>query len=118
MQKATRGEPYAERTATVIWSVLGVLDTLPFLWNAFPLHPHERGKAMTNRAHSRKELAAVFDLHKQLFDLLQPSFIVTIGNDAHKAMAALGFETHRLRHPSYGGQTEFLRGAAQLYERP
>ena len=46
---------YRERTANVIWRMLMRIDEPIFLWNVFPLHPHEPDDPMSNRRHTAKE---------------------------------------------------------------
>jgi ABC-type Fe3+-hydroxamate transport system substrate-binding protein len=50
-----------------------------------------------------------------LMDWLKPEIVVAIGNDAHKALTELGYPCQYVRHPSYGGQAEFIRGIGQIY---
>lgn len=116
-ERPTIGGAVAERTAAVIWGMLEQIDARIFLWNVFPLHPHETGDPFTNRQHNAHERRAGEKLLQQLIDLLKPSRIVAIGNDAAAA-------AHRItdtmpvicvRHPSYGGQTQFQAQISELY---
>lgn len=118
LTRATRGPAVAERTATIIWQVLKHLDQPIFLWNVFPLHPHERGDPMSNRCHTRSERQACRPLLMRLLDMLQPKTIVAIGRDAQIALADLGVDANKVRHPSYGGQAEFIAGTCDLYGLP
>lgn len=115
--RPTKGGAMAERTAAVIWSMLEHIDARIFLWNVFPLHPHESGEPFTNRQHNARERRAGEELLTQLIALLHPSRIVAIGKDAAAA-------AHRItdtipvicvRHPSYGGQTQFQKQISELY---
>jgi hypothetical protein len=115
LARATKGPAVAERTATMIWQVLKDLDRPIFLWNVFPLHPHERGNPMSNRCHTRFERQTCRPLLMWLLDTLQPKMIVAIGRDAQLALADLGVGAENLRHPSFGGQGEFIAGAYALY---
>jgi hypothetical protein len=47
--------------------------------------------------------------------MLRPKSIIAIGRDAHKSLIDLAIACHAVRHPSYGGQTEFIRGMNELY---
>lgn len=118
--RPTFGDVVAERTAAVIWTMLAQIDARIFLWNVFPLHPHEPGQPFTNRTHNSKERRAGEDILSMLIDLLQPRRIFAIGNDAAQAMARM--DTHApiipVRHPSYGGQTQFLRQIREAYNLP
>ncbi len=55
VMRPTVGTPVAERTAAVIWGILSNISSPVFLWNVFPLHPHEQGEEFSNRAHNAKE---------------------------------------------------------------
>lgn len=50
-----------------------------------------------------------------LLDYLQPKSILAIGRDAQGALADLEVKSLQVRHPSYGGQTEFLNGTYAHY---
>jgi hypothetical protein len=47
--------------------------------------------------------------------MIQPRQIVAIGRDAHLALGDVGVPTSSVRHPSYGGQTEFISGVFSIY---
>jgi uracil-DNA glycosylase len=117
IERATTGSMVAERTAAVIWSLLSLVPAPVFLWNVFPLHPHEPNDPFTNRAHRPQERAAGEVLLAELIAMLRPRRIVAIGNDAAKAAARTSgtIEVHKVRHPSYGGQGEFICQVRQLY---
>jgi len=116
-ERPTKGEAVAERTAAVIWSVLSRIEAPVFLWNVFPLHPHESGDPFSNRSHNSRERDAGEELLSQLIFLLGPRRIVAIGNDAtQSALRVAGkLKVSAVRHPSYGGQTRFLHQIQQLY---
>jgi hypothetical protein len=113
--RATIGTAVAERTAAEIWAALRALARQPFLWNVFPLHPHEHGSPLTNRRFTARELAQVDDLNASLIDELGVKRIVSIGQDAAVYARRFGVNVEIVRHPSYGGVTDFRRGIAGLY---
>jgi hypothetical protein len=117
MHRPTKGQAVAERTAAVIWSVLDRIEEPVFLWNVFPLHPHDAGKPFSNRAHNAQERAAGEDVLAELIALIAPRRIVAIGNDAAKSAARIlpNREAIQVRHPSYGGQNAFLAQMQSLY---
>jgi uracil-DNA glycosylase len=115
LRRSTLGPATAERTATVIWRMLIEIGKPIFLWNVFPLHPHEPGRPMTNRSHTRYERHACRHVMVALLDLLAPQSVLAIGRDAEAAMADLGIAAKRVRHPSYGGQPEFIAGVCEHY---
>lgn len=115
LSRATDGPPMAERTAAVIWRVLGQIGAPVVLWNVFPFHPHEDADPMSNRCHTRMEREETWPLLEALLEMVQPTRVVAIGRDANLALSELGLETSAVRHPSYGGQTEFIDGMYELY---
>lgn len=118
VDRATRGRVVAERTAAVIWSVLSLLPSDIFLWNVFPLHPHEPDDPFSNRSHNVRERRAGEDILAALVAMLRPRRLVAIGNDAEKAalrIASAKEAVWGVRHPSYGGQSTFLKQIRSLY---
>lgn len=115
--RPTAGEAVSERTAAVIWSLLRQIEDGIFLWNVFPLHPHEGGNPFSNRQHNTKERRAGEEVLDQLVKLLRPKRIIAIGNDAAKAASRLDVSIPKVqvRHPSYGGQRQFLDEMSSLY---
>jgi hypothetical protein len=113
--RATKGAAVAERTAAEIWAVLARLESPPLLWNVFPFHPHERDSEMTNRKFSSRELAMVSELNHDLVNWLGIKRIVCIGQDAAVYAKSFGVEVDQVRHPSYGGTTEFRVGMKKIY---
>ena len=118
VERATIGPPAGERTANVIWRMLMRIDEPIFLWNVFPLHPHEPDDPMSNRRHTAKERDACGALFHTLIELLEPERVFAIGNDAHMAVETLGIKSTQVRHPSYGGQNVFIRQIEEAYALP
>jgi len=118
IERATTGSMVAERTAAVIWNMLALVPAPVFLWNVFPLHPHEPGDPFTNRAHRPHERAVGEALLAELIVMLRPRRLVAIGNDAAKAACRMATITEavQVRHPSYGGQRDFVRQIRYLYD--
>lgn len=115
VEKATMGPAVGERTANVIWRMLSRIDEPVFLWNVFPLHPHEPDDPMTNRCHTVRERDACGEFFHAMVHLLQPEKIIAIGGDAHRAVKSLGVRNVQVRHPSYGGQNVFIRQVEAAY---
>ena len=114
-EKVTRGEIVAERTAAEIWGALSQLDIPPLLWNVFPFHPHEPDLPFTNRKFTSKELRTVDELNSELIQMLRIDRIIAIGQDAASYAVRFGARVECVRHPSYGGTTEFREGLCRLY---
>ena len=117
VQRPTKGEIAVERTAGVIWSVLSEVNVSVFLWNVFPLHPHEHGIPFSNRSHNSIERRTGETLLSQLILLVNPRRLVAIGNDAARTVRRLSdnLEFIQVRHPSYGGKAQFLAQMCELY---
>ncbi|KRB86712.1 uracil-DNA glycosylase [Sphingomonas sp. Root710] len=120
--RATRGPVVAERTAAIVWRMLTAIAEPAVLWNVFPLHPHGAGDPLSNRCHTRTEREATAPLLRGLIAIFRPRRIVAIGRDAQLALEGLDIPVTGVRHPSYGGQADFIAGIAALYgvdpERP
>lgn len=118
VERATAGTMVAERTAAVIWSMLASVMAQVFLWNVFPFHPHEENDPFTNRAHSARERAAGEEILSELVRMLRPRRLIAIGNDATKSalkISGIG-PVIQVRHPSYGGQRDFMEQVACVYD--
>jgi hypothetical protein len=113
--RATRGPVVVERTATVVWRTIEEVGRPVLLWNVFPLHPHEPGRPLTNRCHTRRERLAFGPLLAALLDIVNPATVVAIGRDAQVGLTELGITSAAVRHPSYGGQAEFRQGVLALH---
>lgn len=82
VERPTKGQAVAERTAAVIWSILSHIRAPVFLWNVFPLHPHEPDDPFSNRSHNSRERRAGEELLFQLILLLKPRRLIAIGTEA------------------------------------
>ena len=117
VERATMGAVVAERTAAVVWSVLTCVTARVFLWNVFPLHPHEVDNPFTNRPHRPLERAAGEEILAELISMLRPRRLIAIGKEAIKsAQRCAGVEpVVQVRHPSYGGQRDFIQQVGCIY---
>lgn len=118
VQKATKGPIMGERTANTIWRMLSRLSQPVFLWNVFPLHPHEPDDPMTNRCHTALERDTCAAFLHAVINVLKPKQVLAIGGDAQKAVANMGIHSVQVRHPSYGGQNVFIRQIEEAYALP
>jgi hypothetical protein len=117
MDRPTVGAAVAERTAAVVWVMLDKIDARIFLWNVFPLHPHQADDPFTNRPHNARERHVGEEILADLIALLRPARVIAIGNDAALAAGrvASGAAVLRVRHPSYGGQADFMSQIAAIH---
>ena len=116
VKKATKGPVVGERTAKSIWKMLLRLAQPIFLWNVFPFHPHRSDEPMSNRRHSAKERDICGQFLHRIVNLLQPDHVIAIGRDAHIAVEGFGINCTQVRHPSYGGQSIFMKQIELAYE--
>ena len=118
IDRPTKGAEVIERTAAVIWQVLSRISTSIFLWNVFPLHPHKPDNPFSNRSHNFRERQCGEEFLHQLILILKPNHLVAIGKDAAKTAIRLYTRDRviQARHPSYGGQTQFLIQMSELYD--
>jgi hypothetical protein len=116
-ERATKGDALTERTAAVIWRILVEIPVPIFLWNVFPLHPHEPGDPFSNRRHNATERAVGEELLAEVMVLLKPKRLVALGQDAAESARRFSDVTDLVcvRHPSYGGQTVFEHQVRGLY---
>jgi hypothetical protein len=115
LKRATRGPVMAERTAAVVWRVLSRIHKPVVLWNVFPFHPHEPNDHLSNRCHTSAERLITLPLFETLIEMFQPRRLVAIGRDAQLALKDIKIPVTTVRHPSYGGQNEFIAGLYDLY---
>ncbi len=120
--RPTKGRPVAERTASMVWDFLDLIERNIFLWNVFPFHPHSPNDEFSNRTHNAAERRFGEEILKGIQELIKPEKVIAIGNDASKVASRLfpELEVHSIRHPSYGGQAEFASGISKIYsiEKP
>ena len=114
-QKSTHGPVVSERTASVIWRMAQRINEPVFMWNVFPLHPHEEGVPFSNRCHTASERNALKWVLTEVLTILKPSRIYSIGRDAQSCLSSAGHSAVAFRHPSYGGQNEFIRQVEAEY---
>ncbi|WP_137455055.1 uracil-DNA glycosylase family protein [Halomicronema hongdechloris] len=70
---------------------------------------------MTNRCHKKVERKAFQKLNSWLIETLRPKQVIAIGRDAQCSITELGIKPVKIRHPSYGGKSEFFAGLSEAY---
>lgn len=127
-----RDNPYVEPSATIVWRTLrelGLQDEA-VLWNALPMHPfkpvaHKSGEVLTrhqevtqfdtNRTPTKDELVLGGDAMRILVQAFPRAKVVAVGRSCEKLLALLGIQcAAQIRHPAYGGATDFARGLAAV----
>lgn len=115
--RPTSGKEVKEGTATAVWDVLLQIKAPVFLWNVFPLQPHDPDNPFSNRTHNARERKAGTNILSQLIHLLKPHRVIAVGRKAEKVVHSLsnGGEVIYVRHPSIGGQKKFRAKMCSLY---
>lgn len=112
---SSRPRPWSEPSATTVWKTLYKLNLAEstVLWNAFPWHPHKPNIEASNRKPTSAEVAAGADILSRFASLYPNARIVAVGQVAADAIQRIGLPlAGAVRHPSYGGATEFADGLA------
>jgi hypothetical protein len=115
LHKSTIGAAVFERTATIIWDAIEGIGLPIMLWNVFPYHPHKPNAPMGNRCHTKAERKITELLLRYVLESFSGANVFAIGRDAQVAVEDLGYSSVSVRHPSYGGQREFLSTIEQFY---
>ena len=114
-QCPTQGEAVRERTATVVWDIITHVKRPIFLWNVFPLHPHQPCQPFTNRQHTAQERDAGEQILEHLIELVKPARLIAVGRNAEATVRKFTLPSLHVRHPSHGGLTEFQAGMRRIY---
>lgn len=100
----------SEQSGTIAWTELAALGIVPLIWAAFPFHPHQLGKPLTNRAPRRVEVKVGATFLTELLELFQPQKVIAFGNVAFGSLTELGVPCVKIRHPAQGGKNDFVAG--------
>ena len=131
IRTSTRTQPWSENSATVVIAALKRLDILDetVMWNAFPFHPHELGKPMTNRTPTTDEIRVHgLPLLARFLETVSPGTVIPVGRAAERAVhkwtedyrgvpatqGQLPLIAPYVRHPSYGGEAAFNAGLISI----
>ena len=119
-ERPTRGPMVKEQSATAVWEILSQIEVPVFLWNVFPLHPHEPYNPCRNRALKAAERKCGEEFLAELVFSLRPRRLIALGNDAFKSAHRIYpcnrvFMAHHPSPASPGGRTKFLRCMKELY---
>lgn len=116
-ERATVGPVVREQTATNVWQMLGQIDAPILTWNVYPFHPYPPENVFQNRCHTAAERRLGEEIFAWLFESLDPTRVIAIGNDAAtSAVRVCGADkVRKVRHPSFGGKRQFLVEIGKLY---
>jgi len=108
---AIKKDGFSENTATIVWGFLAQAgyNTRDFLfWNAFPWHPYNKTKGLlSNRAPQSSEFEQGRPVLNALIKTHHFTQIVAVGNHAKAQLDLIGVPAIKVRHPAFGGASEF-----------
>jgi hypothetical protein len=113
----TRPHPWREASSTIVWATLRELGiaSKTVMWNAYPFHPFEPCRPMSNRAPTNRELIDTADILGMVVNRFATAKRVAIGNAAYAMLTRLCVQPHYIvRHPSMGGARDFRQQMKQL----
>jgi len=116
-QSSAASSPYAENSATIFWRIAWPHCSSLLVWNCVPFHLHRPDDPLTNRAPTRREIAAHLELLAALLALLEPRLVVAVGRSAEWALRRMDVPCTCVRHPSHGGADEFTVGLENALRR-
>lgn len=99
-----------EQTATILWNILPELGIVPLVWGAFPFHPHQPGKPLTNRTPRPAEIRIGEPFVRDLLDIFAPKKVIAVGNIGYGLLVGMGIPCVKIRHPANGGKNDFVAG--------
>lgn len=106
----------SENTATMVWDYLLDKPMVPVFWNAFPYHPHRPGERLTNRSPNKKEVEQGGYFLRVLQEIFEPTVVAGVGRKGMQCAEAVfpDRSIQYIRHPSFGGKMDFVRGMDDL----
>lgn len=109
----------SENTASIVWRHLLNHQTVPLFWNSFPFHPHPSRIQKKNRAPNKAEIEEGAEYLKILVDSYEPDIVAGLGRKGTECVERVLPEktVTYIRHPSYGGKTDFCEGIDQLFQQ-
>lgn len=106
----------SENTATIVWKYLSGKHNTPLFWNSFPFHPHPKGNRNSNRAPTAAEVERGIGYLERLHAIFRPAIVGGIGRKGVEC-ARKAFPHRKIisiRHPSFGGKSEFIAGMNRI----
>lgn len=114
---STRRLPFSEPSATIVWKTLRDLEIAEstILWNAMQLHPYKPNTIWSNRTPAPEEIRLGEPALRMLVEAFPHAKIVAVGKKAEGLLGEMGVKVAgAVRHPAYGGATEFASGLQAL----
>ena len=112
--------PFKEGSAAAVWEILyevGLAEKA-VLWNAIQMHPHLPDNPLCNRTPSSSEVMEGKPAMLALRAAFPKAKLVAIGKKSQGLMDRMGLACDLyVRHPSYGGKTEFQASMRAAFGR-
>lgn len=108
-----------ERSAFMVWEELNKYEEVPLIWNIFPFHPHLAANPYSNRAPRVGEMRMGQAFIRRLIRMYPIERIAAVGKKAYfglEDMKDLSLSYQYIRHPSYGGKADFVKGIKAFME--
>ena len=99
-----------ENSASIFWGELVKYSNLPLIWNIYPFHPFNKGNNKSNRKPNAQELKSGLVILEELLKLFPVTKILAVGRVSERKIKNLKVQSVYVRHPSYGGKNDFVRG--------
>jgi len=110
-----RRPPFTSNSSQVFWKVMARHHPKFLVWDAAPLHPHQRGKNLSVRSLSRAEFSEFSGLLGELVRILEPKHFIAIGRKAEQALAMIGMPSYYAHHPSHGQADLFQNDISRFF---
>jgi uracil-DNA glycosylase len=116
MKHLKLGKLESENTASIVWNYLSTKKNIPLFWNSYPFHPHPKGNQHKNRTPTASEVSLGISYLRGLHKIYKPELVAGIGiKGQHCATKAFpNKEIQYIRHPSFGGKSEFIDGMNKI----
>lgn len=106
-----------EQTATIVWGVLKDIRPLPLNWCAFPFHPHQPGKLLSNRKPRRPETEIGKAFLQDILTMFDIKSVIAMGNVAADSLTDMNIPYQKVRHAAQGGKNDFVAGMQALFRK-
>lgn len=106
---------WKEATSTIVWEALRDVHPPSVHWAAYPYHPHQPDKPLSNRKPRKAEIDIGRGFLKTFIEMFQPEKIVAVGNVGQEQLKSLGIDAPKIRHPAQGGKNDFVMGINELF---
>ena len=116
-KQSTMGEPKCENSANIYWKVIKNYNEYILNWDAIPFHPFDLTNKFRNRTPRKSELKTFLPLLNQIIEIIEPEKIISIGRKSEYSLNRLGRNAEYVRHPSYGGKSEFTNGLNKIFKQ-